>query len=49
VLNVELGGQPNDLGGQWVAPYQTEVHALLADLGLELFQAHREGDNVYDE
>ena len=47
VLNAEIGGEPNELGGQWVAPYQSELHALLADLGLELFHAYREGDHVY--
>ena len=47
VLNVELGGEPNELGGQWIAPYQSEMHALLAELGIELFHAHREGDHVY--
>ena len=47
VLNIELGGQPNELGGQWIAPYQNEMHALLAELGIELFHAYREGDHVY--
>lgn len=47
VLNVEIGGEPNELGGQWVAPYQTEMHALLARLGLELFHSYREGDHVH--
>ncbi len=47
VLNTEIGGEPNELGGQWVAPYQTEMHALLAELGLELFHSYREGDHVY--
>lgn len=47
VLNTEIGGEPNELGGQWVAPYQTEMHALLEELGLELFHSYREGDHVY--
>jgi putrescine oxidase len=47
VLNVEIGGQPNELGGQWVAPYQPEMHALLAELGIEIFPSHREGEHVY--
>lgn len=47
VLNAEIGGEPNELGGQWVAPYQRELHALLARLGLELFHSYREGDHVY--
>lgn len=47
VLNVELGGEPNELGGQWIAPYQREAHALLAELGIELFHSYREGDHLY--
>ncbi len=45
--NTEIGGQANELGGQWIAPYQTAAHAMLRELGLELFHAHREGDRVY--
>ena len=45
--NTEIGGQANELGGQWVAPYQTAVHELMDDLGLELFHAYRDGDRVY--
>ena len=45
--NTEIGGQANELGGQWIAPYQTAAHAMLRDLGLELFHAHRDGDRVY--
>jgi putrescine oxidase len=47
LLNVDIGGQPNELGGQWVAPYQSEMHALLAELGIEVFPSHREGEHVY--
>jgi putrescine oxidase len=47
LLNVEIGGEPNELGGEWVAPYQSEMHALLAELQLELFHSYREGDHVY--
>jgi putrescine oxidase len=45
--NTEIGGQANELGGQWIAPYQTAVHETMAELGLELFHAYREGDRVY--
>ncbi len=45
--NTEIGGQANELGGQWVAPYQTAVHELMDDLGLELFHAYRDGDRIY--
>ncbi|HEY0416739.1 MAG TPA: NAD(P)/FAD-dependent oxidoreductase [Gaiellaceae bacterium] len=47
VLNVELAGGTNELGGQWVAPYQHALHELVAELGLELFPAHRTGRHVY--
>ena len=47
LLNIEIGGEPNELGGQWIAPYQDEMHALLAELGLEVFAAYREGDHLY--
>lgn len=45
--NTEIGGEANELGGEWVAPYQSRLHALLDDLGIELFPAYREGENVY--
>jgi putrescine oxidase len=47
VLNVELGGEPNELGGQWIAPYQTAAHAMVTDLGIELFDTFRDGEHVY--
>ena len=47
LLNVEIGGEPNELGGEWIAPYQSEMHTLLAELGIELFHAYREGDHLY--
>jgi putrescine oxidase len=47
LLNTEIGGEPNELGGQWIAPYQGEMHALLDELGIELFHAYREGDHLY--
>jgi putrescine oxidase len=47
VLNVEIGGQANELGGQWVAPYQSRVRALLDELGIELFPSFRDGSHVY--
>jgi putrescine oxidase len=45
--NTELGGEANELGGEWIAPYQSRMHALLAELGIELFPAYRNGDDVY--
>jgi putrescine oxidase len=48
VHNVTLGDDaPNELGGQWVAPYHTAVHELAADLGVDLFPAHRTGESIY--
>src|SRR6476620_4335281 len=47
LLNIEIGGEPNELGGEWIAPYQSAMHELLAELGLELFHSYREGDHVY--
>jgi putrescine oxidase len=47
LLNTEIGGEPNELGGEWIAPYQDEMHALLDELGIELFHAYREGDHTY--
>jgi putrescine oxidase len=45
--NTEIGGEANELGGEWVAPYQARLHALLEELGIGLFPAYREGENVY--
>jgi len=47
VWNTEIGGEANELGGQWVAPYQSAMHALLAELEIELFPSFREGEHVY--
>jgi putrescine oxidase len=45
--NTEIGGEANELGGEWVAPYHARLHALRDELGVELFPAYRDGDNVY--
>ncbi|HEX5955414.1 MAG TPA: FAD-dependent oxidoreductase [Solirubrobacterales bacterium] len=47
VWNTEIGGEANELGGQWVAPYQSAMHALLDDLGISLFPSFRDGEHVY--
>lgn len=47
VWNTEIGGEANELGGQWVAPYQSAVHELLGELGIELFESFREGKHTY--
>ena len=46
-LNTEIGGRPNELGGQWIAPYQSAMRELCADLDIGLFPSHREGSHVY--
>lgn len=46
-LNTEIGGQANELGGQWVAPNQVEMHATCTRLGIELFPSYRDGSHVY--
>jgi putrescine oxidase len=46
-LNTEIGGEANELGGQWISPYQDSMLAMLERLGLELFPTYREGEHVY--
>jgi putrescine oxidase len=46
-FNTTIRGEANELGGQWIAPYQSEAHALLRRLAIELFPSHREGSHVY--
>lgn len=45
--NTEIGGEANELGGEWVAPYHSRLQELLPELGVELFPAYRDGDDVY--
>ena len=45
--NTQIGGEANELGGEWVAPYHRRLHELLPELGIELFPAYRDGDDVY--
>ncbi|MDW8338448.1 MAG: NAD(P)/FAD-dependent oxidoreductase, partial [Thermoleophilia bacterium] len=45
--NTEIGGEANELGGEWIAPYHRRLHELLSELGIELFPAYRDGDDVY--
>ena len=47
VWNTEIGGEANELGGQWVAPYQSALQALLTELDIGLFPSFREGEHVY--
>ncbi len=45
--NTEIGGEANELGGQWVGPYQDAMIEMLDRLDLELFPTYRDGDHVY--
>jgi len=45
--NTEIGGEANELGGQWIAPYQSAMHTLLEELEIDLFPSFREGEHTY--
>lgn len=36
-----------EIGGQWISPDQTELLALLDELGKQTYQRYREGDSIY--
>lgn len=36
-----------EIGGQWVSPDQTELLAILDELGLHTYPRYREGDSIY--
>jgi putrescine oxidase len=42
-----VGGAMLEIGGQWVSPDQTELLALLDELGLQTYSRYREGQSVY--
>ncbi|TDC12122.1 flavin monoamine oxidase family protein [Actinomadura bangladeshensis] len=47
LLNGELpGGEPIEVGGQWVGPGQDRVLALIADLGLSTYPTYDEGRHI---
>lgn len=46
-LNVDLGGAPNEIGGEWLATHHDAVRTLAEELGLELFRSYRDGQHVY--
>jgi len=49
VLNHELGdGKVVEVGGQWVGPTQERALALIAELGLETFDTHTAGRNLFE-
>jgi putrescine oxidase len=43
----EIDGAFLEIGGQWVSPDQTELLGLLDELGMNTYQRHRDGANVY--
>jgi monoamine oxidase len=49
VLNHELGdGKVVEVGGQWVGPTQERALALIGELGLETFDTHTAGRNLFE-
>lgn len=42
-----MNGAWYEIGGQWVSPDQTELIALLDELGLKTYQRYREGESIY--
>jgi len=46
LLTEDVGGLELELGGQWIAPYQDAVRALVDELGLGLFRRFRDGEDV---
>ena len=49
LLNEELGdGKVVEVGGQWIGPTQDRMAALAAEMGVETFPTHAEGENVFE-
>jgi len=46
-LNVDVGGAPNEIGGEWVATHHAAARDLAEELGLGLFGSFRTGRHVY--
>ncbi|MGW4743114.1 flavin monoamine oxidase family protein [Nocardia xishanensis] len=47
LLNAELpGGEPIEVGGQWVGPGQRQVLALIEELGLATYPTHTAGRHI---
>ena len=42
-----IDGAMLEIGGQWISPDQTELEALVGELGLETFERYRSGESVY--
>jgi monoamine oxidase len=49
ILNEPIGnGKVVELGAQWVGPTQDRILALIAELGIETFPTHGEGENAFE-
>jgi monoamine oxidase len=49
VLNHDLGtGDVVELGGEWIGPAQLRINKLVAELGLETFPTHNDGQHLLD-
>jgi monoamine oxidase len=49
VLNHDIGdGKVVEVGGQWIGPTQDRLAALAAELGVETFPTHGEGENLIE-
>jgi monoamine oxidase len=47
VVNAEIGdGKVVEMGGQWVGPTQDRIYAMAAELGVDTFPTHTDGDNL---
>ncbi|MFF2083556.1 flavin monoamine oxidase family protein [Nocardia sp. NPDC058176] len=47
ILNEKLpGGEPIEVGGEWVGPGQHRIHALIEELGLQTYPTHTAGRNI---
>ena len=42
-----IDGAMLEIGGQWISPDQTELEALVGELGLDTFERYRSGESVY--
>ena len=42
------GGNVVEVGGQWIGPTQDRLAALAAELGVDTFPTHGEGENVFE-
>lgn len=41
------GGKTIEVGGQWIGPQQERMHELTAELGIETFDTHTDGERLF--